>query len=398
MYIAVLSIALLVGYSTTQDANCDFYVNVVPGVTSYVYSPNYPSSYPLGVTCRWQATCSNNTYCRLDCTDIDLPETTGCNVDRLLISRTGDPTLTQAEYYCGYGTLTAESVGQRISIGLITSTNSPGGRFYCELTAVQRTPPTPPPTPTCTCGYQRLDRIVGGVTARPGEFPMMAGLIYVSQRQIRCGATIIDRKYVLTAAHCVINRTVNDLGVVVGEFDTSTGADSPATQVFPVASYLTHPMYREANYDYDIAIVTIAGEMVYSEYVGPACLPFKFGSYDFAGTQVTAMGWGTTSPGGPTSNVLMKVNLDVINQGTCQLRVPTLTSRQMCTYTRGRDACQDDSGGPLLYRDSVTGLLFHVGIVSYGRFCASADPGVNTRITALLNWIVTNAPAQYCVK
>lgn len=45
-----------------------------------------------------------------------------------------------------------------------------------------------------------------------------------------------------------------------------------------------------ANYDYDIAIVTIDGQIVFGEYVGPACLPFKFAGYDFAGSRVTAMG------------------------------------------------------------------------------------------------------------
>ncbi|CAH2097813.1 unnamed protein product [Euphydryas editha] len=401
MYVAALFIALVVGYTYAQDPYCDYTQDVELGRKYYIYSPNYPRRYPRGIQCRWQATCPTGTYCRLNCPDIAIPQTQSCYLDRLLVSITGDPQLAQAQYYCGRGTLTVESIGQQISVGLITARTSLGGRFYCELEAILQTPPTtppPPPTPSCSCGYSRINRIVGGVNASPGEFPMMAGLIYVDQRAIRCGAVIIDKKYVLTAAHCVNGRELNDLGVVVGEYDTSTGADSPATQIFRVESYLIHPRYTPSNYDYDIAIVEIAGEMVYSDYVGPVCLPFKFANYDFAGSRVTATGWGTEFPGGPTSDVLMKVDLDVISQQACQTRVPSLTSRQMCTYTRGKDACQDDSGGPLLYVDNSTGLLFHAGIVSYGRFCASSDPGVNTRITALLNWIVTNAPANYCIK
>ncbi|KPJ21369.1 Cysteine-rich protein 2-binding protein [Papilio machaon] len=51
-------------------------------------------------------------------------------------------------------------------------------------------------------------------------------------------------------------------------------------------------------------------------------------------------GWGTLFPGGPTSNVLQKVDLDVISQMTCRRSEPLLTPRQMCTYTPGKDSCQ----------------------------------------------------------
>ena len=48
------------------------------------------------------------------------------------------------------------------------------------------------------------DVIVGGEDAIHGEFPYMALLAYVfgKQKFYMCGGSVINTKYVLTAAHC----------------------------------------------------------------------------------------------------------------------------------------------------------------------------------------------------
>ncbi|XP_032524095.2 venom serine protease-like [Danaus plexippus] len=384
---------LVVGYAQAQDANCDFFLNVAAGRSYPISSPNYPYSYRPGVTCRWIAQCPNGYNCRLDCSEINLPQTQNCYMDRLLVSKTGDSQLGSSEYHCGYGTLTAVSVANRISVGLVTSRSSRGGRFTCTVTAQASS--------TCSCGYRNVQSlkesyIVGGEETRPNEYPMMAGIVYVGENTIKCGAVIIDNGYVLTAAHCVVGKNLGELAVVVGEHDVSTGADSPSLQVFRVASVIIHPQFNSDTYDNDIAIIQIYGSIVYSQTVGPVCLPFKFINDDFTGSKVTILGWGTTFPGGPTSNVLRKVDVNVVSQGSCSRSYPSLSNNQMCTFAQGKDACQDDSGGPLLYQDPSNGRLYSAGIVSFGRFCASSYPGVNTRVTSYLYWILNNAPANYC--
>ncbi|CAG9570651.1 unnamed protein product [Danaus chrysippus] len=371
-----------------KEAPANYCVPPVENVL--IVSPNYPNSYPPESACRWIAVCPTGYKCRVDCDDVYLPGGQDCPTDRLLISRTGDSQLISAEYYCGQGSLSAVSTGSRISIGLVSSKQSTGGRFRCQIRAQQDS------TPTCNCGYRKVSRIVGGEETKPNEYPMMAGIVYVGENTIKCGAVIIDNIYVLTAAHCVYSKGVNDIAVVVGEHDVRIGTDSPDIQVFRVSSIIIHPNYNSNTYDNDIAIIKIQGVIRYSENVGPVCLPFKFADVDLTGAVVTILGWGTLFPGGPSSSVLRKVNVNVISQSTCRQNVLSLTPRQICTFTRGKDACQDDSGGPLLYQDPSTGRLFNVGIVSFGQLCASNSPGINTRVTNFLNWVTTNAPANYC--
>lgn len=116
------------------------------------------------------------------------------------------------------------------------------------------------------------------------------------------------------------------------------------------------------------------------------------------GRTVDATGWGTLSYGGPVSNKLMKVQLNVVDLDRCASTYPnSITTGQLCTYTSGKDACNLDSGGPLFYTDN--GILYEIGIISYGTACASSKPSVNTMITKYLDWIRAKTPGViYCEK
>lgn len=63
---------------------------------------------------------------------------------------------------------------------------------------------------------------------------------------------------------------------------------------------------------------------------------------------------------------------------------------------KGTDACQRDSGGNLYW--TYSSRQYTVGIVSYGKDCASKYPSVNTRVTFYLNWIEQQLPGLFFCK
>ena len=55
----------------------------------------------------------------------------------------------------------------------------------------------------CSCGVaQRTSRIVGGVETEVSEYPWQAGLVDKGSSSIWCGGSLLNSKWVLTAAHC----------------------------------------------------------------------------------------------------------------------------------------------------------------------------------------------------
>lgn len=260
------------------------------------------------------------------------------------------------------------------------------------------------------CGISIGMRIYGGENADIDEFPWLAMLQYEnfrSERKFSCGGSLINNRYVVTAAHCVVGEVQKKegelVGVRLGEYDTTTDIDcitlddeqicaDPPIDV-PVEEKTTHPEYNEKSMLNDIALLRLDRDILYTDFIQPVCLPqnslFKSSS---AGDVDFVTGFGRTLQGS-RSAIKQKLGIKIYDQERCRTKFATkkaeITSNQLCAGGDfAKDSCHGDSGGPLMKLQKVWILE---GVVSYGNRCGLEDwPGVYTRVMAYMGWIRAN--------
>ncbi|XP_065076544.1 venom serine protease-like isoform X2 [Ochlerotatus camptorhynchus] len=373
-------------------SGCDTVRTLSADEVFYIQSPGYGNYYKPNTNCRWRLTGPTGYILKVNCYDVVLPSSTNCLADRIEVSLSGNALLAGATRYCGLSTFIVQATANKLTVALRSEKSSTGGRFSCQIVANP---------PSCDCGRRRTVKIVNGVQTLVNEFPMMAGLVNLSGRRVFCGATIISNRHALTAAHCLAGQKIASTALLVGDHDLSIGSDTPHATVMSISTFTIHGGYRAKSSTNDIAMVRTRNPIVFNAGVGPACLPWRWSTATFNNMLVEAVGWGTMDFGAPASSVLRKVSLMVVSHEQCKLKMNSsgITLNQMCTFAEGRDTCQYDSGGPVLYTNPNTGVVYHIGVISYGVACASAYPSVNTRTTGYLSWIKANTPGiKYCEK
>ncbi|KAK2151734.1 hypothetical protein LSH36_353g06046, partial [Paralvinella palmiformis] len=227
--------------------------------------------------------------------------------------------------------------------------------------------------------------IVGGEQARPREFPWQVSLEDRTEFHF-CGASVLNQRYIITAAHCTDGKQPAQIIAVTGKVRrTDTGVK------YSLLEIKQHENYRPLTIQNDISLLHTADTIVLDSTAEPICSPSS-SSADYTGNKLTVSGWGTISYGGVQSIELRFANVYGISETACSRAYPgSITTDMMCADSvHERDACQGDSGGPLVYKNPSTGAFELAGLVSWGVGCAT-NPGVYTRVTHFLSWIAANA-------
>lgn len=262
------------------------------------------------------------------------------------------------------------------------------------------------------CGPVTQQKIFGGNKTGVFDFPWMALIAYdigKSVPEFRCGGSLINKRYVLTAAHCVTSLPSGFtlIGVRLGEHDISTERDcdkdadglevvcAERYQDFGIESIHFHPEYTRAKLQNDIALLRLSGNVDFRpQNVRPICLPLG-SALTISQKKVTVTGWGATELG-PRSQDLLQAQLTPVTNEECieaYQRRAQIWYKQMCAGgKRNVDSCLGDSGGPLqapaIYNNSVRYIQY--GIVSFGlKNCGTEGvPGVYTKLAYYMDWIL----------
>merc|ERR1719193_1812051 len=255
---------------------------------------------------------------------------------------------------------------------------------------------------TCGCApVSSSNRIVGGKEVNPkGKLPyqvLFQGCAGMRGCSI-CGGTIVNKRFVLTAAHCY-NSMFATMHVIVGEHNVCDGnpqgSPNEGGKLIKVKKMTLHPDYNSRTIDNDIAMLELAEDLTFTKKIKPACLPSSE-TKDYSGIASTVSGWGGTIGYGPNDQQpqqpqqcgLKETMVKVLagSDSKCSRALGTSGSTiKLCAWSKNTDTCQGDSGGPLTVPEN--GKYTLVGVVSYGWGCASSTPGIYARVQGFLPWI-----------
>ncbi|XP_065363881.1 serine protease SP24D-like [Calliphora vicina] len=224
-------------------------------------------------------------------------------------------------------------------------------------------------------------RVVGGSDAEIGQFPHQVSL-QRSDGSHTCGGSIINERYILTAAHCVVVGNGVEpyppqyFQVRVGSVQRTIGG-----KLVQLKRIIVNKSY--GNFLNDVALLELEEPLVWTENIKP----IEMASAEVpSGEDVIVSGWGRLYTGGPIPHRMQWNVLKSLTTDECQNAIKWGYDSLIClAHEVNNGVCNGDSGGPATYQGKLVGVA---GFVVGG--CGSKNPDGYAKVFYHRQWIEEN--------
>ncbi|XP_063913961.1 collagenase-like isoform X2 [Zophobas morio] len=221
-------------------------------------------------------------------------------------------------------------------------------------------------------------RIIGGEESKIEDFPYMAGFYYLKdQTRHFCGGSLLNDKWILTAAHCIQSTKVLK----------SLGRNKlKSTNFLRMTScvYVPHPDYNPRDLANDIGLILLEVPVHFYDQIQPIKLSTRT---LLTPENVTALGWGASPP----VMKLSHVSLTTITNSMCRsiYNCSDISDNMVCAVgIENEGICRADAGGPLVQVDA-NGKSVQVGVIIFhsATGCEDNYPSGFIRSADYIGWI-----------
>ncbi|KAM7344132.1 trypsin 3A1-like [Cochliomyia hominivorax] len=214
--------------------------------------------------------------------------------------------------------------------------------------------------------------------ATEGQFPFKAALL--QDGQLKCGGAILTKSFILTAAHCLLNRSPSKMTIAVGAIDLQAG---PGIS-YKLSAFIMHPKYNRINQNYDIGLIKVEEPMELGTF-NVNSIQLSNMQEDFgANTTASIMGYAMNINEIYEIKKLKYGEIPIWSREDCNSVIrPPIKDHMICAadYSGEISLCAGDSGGPVV----VEGKVY--AVVSFGYGCGTDYPIVLTRVPTFRSWI-----------